>query len=352
MFMDKIKEDSNSGRAMVLATVRHSCLRQTDIVHYQKEEAMQKLDLRFAHLRLHFRAREFMKLPPYKGSTFRGAFGVTFKRTVCIVQHRDCERCLIRNQCVYPYVFDTPVTDAEGIFRGFSEAPHPYVIEPPLETKTDYAPGDAFTLGLTLIGKALDHLPYFIYTFHRMGETGVGRGRGKCDLISGEAQKADGTWVPVYDGATEVLQNEVPHLCAMDFMPDQVGSEVRLSFVTPTQLKVDRVLQRGLDFPVLVRGLLRRCSSLAAFHGDGSPDLNYGDLIAQAETVQTAYHDLTWRTWERFSNRKNQRMKVSGFTGDVVFEGDLKPLYPLLALGVPLHVGKWTSFGMGQYELM
>ena len=55
--------------------------------------------LSFVPLRLCFEAREPLRLPPYKGSTFRGAFGVAFKRTVCIVRHRQCERCLIRTQC-------------------------------------------------------------------------------------------------------------------------------------------------------------------------------------------------------------------------------------------------------------
>ena len=123
--------------------------------------------LEFAYMRLHFKARGHLRLPPYKGSTIRGAFGVAFKRAVCIVQHGECERCLVRTQCVYPYIFDTPVDNAQGIFRGYQEAPHPYLIEPPLETKTDYAPGDDFAIGLTLIGRALNYMPYFIYTFQR-----------------------------------------------------------------------------------------------------------------------------------------------------------------------------------------
>ena len=313
---------------------------------------MFKFDLDFAQMRLHFQARQQLRLPPYKGSTFRGAFGIAFKRAVCIVQHGDCARCLVRAQCVYPYIFDTPVDNAQGIFRGYQNAPHPYVIEPPLETKTDYAPGDGFAIGLTLIGKALDYVPYFIYAFQRLGETGVGRGRGKCDLILGEALDADGSWQSVYDGQSEMLQRDVPRLRAIDVMPRPMGSRVRLSFVTPTQLKADRVLQRGLNFSVLIRALLRRYSALSAFHGDGPPDLNYGDWIAHAKGVQTADHNLTWRTWERYSNRKNRRMQVSGFTGDVAFEGDLERFHLLLALGMPVHVGKWTSFGMGQYALL
>ena len=184
-----------------------------------------------------------------------------------------------------------------------------------------------------------------------MGDTGIGRGRGKCDLISGEALHADGTWQTVYDGTSEMLQQDVPHLTAQDLMHKEIGPRIRLSFITPTQLKADRKLQRGLDFPVLVRGLLRRYSALATFHADGPPDLDYANYIAAAENIQTTTHNLTWGTWERYSNRKNTRMSVSGFTGDVVFEGDMTQFHPLLALGVPMHVGKLTSFGMGQYAL-
>jgi hypothetical protein len=43
--------------------------------------------------------------------------------------------------------------------RKYEKAPHPFVIEPPLETKTHYKPGDAFTFGIVLVGKAADYLP-------------------------------------------------------------------------------------------------------------------------------------------------------------------------------------------------
>ena len=83
---------------------------------------MFKFDLDFAQMRLHFQARQQLRLPPYKGSTFRGAFGIAFKRAVCIVQHGDCARCLVRAQCVYPYIFDTPVDNAQVMHKAFFAA--------------------------------------------------------------------------------------------------------------------------------------------------------------------------------------------------------------------------------------
>lgn len=47
-------------------------------------------------------------LPIYKGSTFRGGFGYAFKRIVCISSHKDCSECLLKEKCIYSYVFGTP----------------------------------------------------------------------------------------------------------------------------------------------------------------------------------------------------------------------------------------------------
>ncbi len=57
--------------------------------------------IRYARFRLEMTAVSRLKLPPYKGSTFRGAFGHTFKRLVCVKRDLDCSTCLISDRCVY-----------------------------------------------------------------------------------------------------------------------------------------------------------------------------------------------------------------------------------------------------------
>ena len=48
-------------------------------------------------------------LPSYHGSPLRGGFGHAFRRIICAFKGRECTDCLLRQQCVYAYVFETPI---------------------------------------------------------------------------------------------------------------------------------------------------------------------------------------------------------------------------------------------------
>lgn len=57
------------------------------------------------------------------------------------------------------------------------------MLEPPLEEKTVYEPGELISFTLMLIGEAIDYLPYFLATFDRMSQRGLGRGKGKFTFM-------------------------------------------------------------------------------------------------------------------------------------------------------------------------
>ena len=115
-------------------------------------------------------------LPPYKGSTFRGAFGIALKKVVCALKRQDCSDCLLKERCVYSFVFETPLknNNPDGKKR-LASPPHPYVIEPPENTRTRFSKGEPFDFTVILFGRANDYLPYFIYAFEQMGRLGIGK---------------------------------------------------------------------------------------------------------------------------------------------------------------------------------
>ena len=68
------------------------------------------------------------------------------------------------------------------MMRKYTVAPHPFILEPALDSQRTCKEGEGLSFGITLIGRAIDYLPYFIYTFEELGQIGIGKGRGKYEL--------------------------------------------------------------------------------------------------------------------------------------------------------------------------
>lgn len=320
-------------------------------------------------------AIDAITLPPYKGSTFRGGFGHAFKKVVCTIKRETCDDCLLKLKCIYSYVFETPPPEDSEILRKYEKAPHPFVIEPPLETKTIYKPDETLTFNLILIGKALDYLPYFIYTFEELGRIGIGKGRGKYELQ--EVRQGDcpgftdgGTISVVESGLspvaeTVIYRSEDKRLKPVKNNSPSISSYLKrgsgavtpdsrlltLDFTTPARIIVNADLVVDLEFHHLIRSLLRRISTISYFHYGKRLELDFKGMIERSQMVKIKERDTKWHDWERYSARQDTRMKMGGFVGRVTFEGDLGEFMPFIELGEMLHVGKGTSFGLGKYLL-
>ena len=210
--------------------------------------------LRFGRFRFRLRAVTALRLPPYKGSTLRGGFGIAFKEAVCVVDHGDCERCILRTKCAYPYVFETPVPNGSRRMASLEHAPHPFVIEPPLDRRTDYAEGDAFDFDVVLVGRAIDYLPYFIFAFEQLGQRrGIGKAlsgrhgaggergdratateneherrarsaaRGRFTVEAVDVLNGSGASTLAYDGRTKALCNNIEPQTIASAFPRPLG---------------------------------------------------------------------------------------------------------------------------------
>ncbi len=300
--------------------------------------------------RFSIRVASLTVLPSYKGGVFRGAFGSVFRSIVCATRASDCQNCLVRTQCLYAVLFEPHAPPDHLDAHKFRYAPSPYVLNPPLTKREAFRPGETLDFELVLIGRAVDALPYFVYTFMEMGKRGLGRERGRYDLRSVDVLR-NGAPAQVYDGGTKTLISFAPGLNPISFPADEKCSRVTLEFLTPLRLKVKGDLVTRLTFPLFFERLAHRLTLLAAFYGrDGeAPDL--APLLALAQEVSVDEDRLHWYDWERYSARQQSAMKLGGLRGKITFSGDLGPFMPFLRLGTEVNVGQGTSFGLGRFEI-
>ncbi|MGB4108291.1 MAG: CRISPR system precrRNA processing endoribonuclease RAMP protein Cas6 [Desulfomonilia bacterium] len=294
-------------------------------------------------------------LPEYKGSTFRGVLGHALKKVVCALKRQLCEECLLRQTCVYAFVF-------EGVHHGggpypqkkrIAAPPNPYVIEPPLETKTTYKAGEPFEFTLLLFGKANEYLPYFIYAIEQIGRTGIGR-RTKGKAAGFTLRTVCSSGRELYSFTTrqmssfQDLQTNLPDDLIGGY-PVQAGKcTVKITLKTPLRLKYRSRLEPDLPFHVLIRAGLRRLSSLLTYHGSGEPQLDYKGLVHHAMDVQVMESSICWFDWRRYSNRQEQAMFMGGMVGEVTYADVPSEYLPILSFCQEVHLGKQTTFGLGK----
>jgi hypothetical protein len=300
-------------------------------------------------------AVEAMRLPVHKGGTLRGAFGQAFKRMACRQPGSPCDTCPQIDRCAYAYVFETPVAPGSEVLRTQSAVPHPFVFEPPLDGRTEYGAGDELPFGLVLVGRGVDYLPYFILAFKALGEEGLGHGRGRFRLKQIWARDPLGPWETlIYDGPSDALRNVEMAAGTADVgqaaakLPDD---ELCLHFLTPTRLKDEGKMVQEPAFPILVRALLRRVSSLYYFHCGERWTTDYKGLVEKAGAVVTVESAVSWQDWERYSGKQQRRIDMGGLVGWVRYAGPLSDFRSLLMLGSVVHVGKGSVFGNGKYEV-
>ncbi len=293
-------------------------------------------------------------LPLYKGSTFRGVFGHALKSVVCALGCQTCKTCLLKSQCLYARVFETPLAVTPPNDMRMADVPHPYVIRPPLIPQTDFGKGDIFVFSLLLFGDVNHQLPYFILALNRMGNLGIGkksngrRGRFTLDAVSHE-----NTIIYTQEDQTLRMDGDPPRLTLSD-PPEEAESknQVTIQLKTPLRLKFNNQYTTELPFHILARAMLRRVSTLLAIYSGGEPPLEYHALTELSESVRMVDHTLRRHKWYRYSHRQKMENPIRCMTGTVSYEGTLREFWPLIEFCEKTNIGAKTAFGLGEIAVV
>lgn len=320
---------------------------------------MHDLALPLLRARLSVRLLEDTILPPYKGGMLRGGFGHAFQRASC---PRPCwgaaDHCLTANRCPYHAIFETPHPPGVNQLHDLQDVPRPFVIEPPLDHKRQYAAGDTLEFGLVLLGRAIDALPYFLTSFEELGRLGLGRTQARARLERVEALYPwQPTGVVIYQDG-RVMADQLGELPTIDgatvtARAAQLPADLRLTLRTPLRVKTNGSYLTGFDLPAITKAICWRLNALATFHGGGPWPVDHRLLVELARSITLEHVDVRWVDWERTSTREpaRQQMNLGGIIGSAVLRGVPAELRALLLAGSLVHAGKACVFGHGWYGL-
>ena len=308
----------------------------------------------YLRLRHTLRALAPARLPPFKGSMLRGAFGHALRRSTCAMgPEQACESCRLRRACVYTRIFETFIEDTPPpLLRGLPTSPRPYVFEP-LEETLDFAPGDPLPFDLLLIGQATELQAYAALAVERMAAAGLGARRVPFELARVEALTADGSWVPLFAEGRPCGPTTLPPSPPPRDGADLVrAGRATLHLRTPLRLKDRGGLSGTVDVRGLTFAMIRRVLELAHFHVPGAEiDWSFRPLLDRAATLRSTPR-VTWHDWDRYSNRQQRKVTLGGLLGTLEIAGDVDAdLAHLLRTAEILHVGKGATFGLGKIEI-
>ena len=109
-------------------------------------------------------------------------------------------------------------------------------------------------------------------------------------------------------------------------------TRVTLRFLTPAMLKADRVQARRPAFGPIAKRLRDRINALSYFYCGEGLDIDFKAFGEQAEKIKTVADSTRWVESSRYSRRREVTHDLSGFVGEVSFEGDLGMFLPYLKL--------------------
>ncbi len=264
--------------------------------------------LEFSKVSIDLKALQDSDLPKFSGSYLRGAFGHSLKSAFCVMNHRNCSICLVKESCGYFQVFES--LDDSKKNSGYLYKPHPYIIHPTLEF--EFKKDQILNFQITILCEYTKYLPYFIYSFELMGKIGFGAERFKFTL---DNIRDFYTEKSIYENKT-LIQNSISKISIQEYA-DKCISENKnihkyyLEFITPARFVQDKKEIEKLTPEILLHSMIRRYKIMIKFYGTfAEEDFDLGNLQLQEENKQE------YKSWKRYSNRQKTTLRQGGIIGN------------------------------------
>jgi hypothetical protein len=337
-------------------------------------------------LTFRLQAQESVMLPPFLGSTLRGAFGTALKKVFCFVPHGECERCWFFEACPYQYIFESPnlipKEENHKLLQGQKEVPQPFVLIPPnprpkgqkpktqkgvVNFNEDYAEnhfsrGAGFEFSILLMGKAALYWSQILVAVRLLAEYGLGKRRVPFVLAEAFAHDYHGQTLKIFS-----LENPKVSSYNVSAIPlawiaglrvqslkndlsETKSDRLKIELQTPTRIRIADEINPTITFFDLLKKLTERLEFLAFLHAETAQKIDYRPILRAAEGIFSIHSSLKTYRYEQFSNTQGGKTRRDVVLGETIFQGSsLVEFLPFLAVGELLNIGTNTSAGFGKF---
>lgn len=273
-------------------------------------------------------SRQQAELPAYLGSTLRGVIGRSLYE---------------RDRAAYDFLY------ANGRkWEGEQDTVKPYLIIPPpvCGEKQVIGPGERLQFGVLLFGDGTAYVKSLAEAFQGIERHGLGARRFPFSLEQVVNRETccflwrDGAYFPA--GAERSI---------LPCRRLEGVTRVTVRLRTPLRIRRKGNLLTTITFQTLIRNITNRILALTSRYGGWADREEAMSLQELAAGVRTVREELRLERLERYSNRLQEKMDFGGLMGEVEYEGNLDPFVPWLLAAQTLHLGRNTTFGMGEIQV-
>lgn len=311
--------------------------------------------LPIARYRFTLRTDSPFRLTGYPGAMLRGAWGHALRRLACSTGSPDCQGCPVRAGCPYSQLFEPLPDTTTGAAR---DIPPPYLVQAPLSEPRSLANQATWTFEMVLFGQALDALPLIVWAWQHAARDGLGDQQAPMSLMSVAYESAPGDWQCIWQTTPAAvsckvakaprLQAHSPALPTARALKAEPPTAASVTLLTPLRLQHHgRICDpQHLTADIVLTSLWRKIELYLGHYAETvlPPMPAREGILLQPLSLQR-------QRFERHSRRQQKSMRLDGLLGRLSLHGPLEGWWPWLWLGQYTHLGKNTSFGLGQYQL-
>lgn len=298
----------------------------------------------YVHLQIELNCLTEGFLPKHKTSIIRGILGRMLRKKVCHNFKLLCSSCDFNNTCVYANIFESPQKNIERLNRG-GTSPHPYIIRCH-NLNTDFSEDEKLVFEMIFLGNESDSFAnIFILTLKEIENWQFGKDKLLFSLHRILQICHEGKEIVSLETGTSLQFYEHKKI---------FSNQIMIHFLTPLKMQKDGMIMRKFS---LNHFLWQAYLRIYQYNLLNNRNFNK-NYIAQDELNHISNDLVTiinyaWKENYRYSFRQSKPIKLGGIVPTIQL--DINPILqewlPIIQFSELIHVGKGTTFGLGQFEI-